>query len=136
MNERIRPQHLARQAILYVRQSSMMQVQRNQESQVLQYAMRDRLIGFGWKDIEVIDEDLGKSAAGGAERSGFQRLMSMVCMGGVGVVAAREMSRFARNSREWQHLIEMCRVVDTLLIDQETVYDARGGNDRLEGELE
>lgn len=131
MNERIRPQHLARQAILYVRQSSMMQVQRNQESQVLQYAMRDRLIGFGWKDIEVIDEDLGKSAAGGAERSGFQRLMSMVCMGGVGVVAAREMSRFARNSREWQHLIEMCRVVDTLLIDQETVYDARGGNDRL-----
>lgn len=131
MNERIRPQHLARQAILYVRQSSMMQVQRNQESQVLQYAMRDRLIGFGWKDIEVIDEDLGKSAAGGVERSGFQKLISLVCMGGVGVVAAREMSRFARNSREWQHLIEMCRVVDTLLIDQETVYDARGGNDRL-----
>jgi DNA invertase Pin-like site-specific DNA recombinase len=131
MSERIQPDHLSRKAILYVRQSSMMQVQRNQESQVLQYAMRDRLNNFGWKNVEVIDEDLGKSAAGGVDRSSFQRLLSTVCMGGVGVVAAREMSRFARNSREWQHLIEMCRVVDTLLVDQETVYDARRGNDRL-----
>jgi DNA invertase Pin-like site-specific DNA recombinase len=131
MNERIQPSHLSRTAILYVRQSSMMQVQRNQESRKLQYAMRDRLSGFGWRDVEVIDEDLGKSAAGGVDRSGFQRLLSTVCLGGVGVVAAREMSRFARNSREWQHLIEMCRVVDTLLLDQETIYDARRGNDRL-----
>lgn len=131
MNERIQSQHLSRKAILYVRQSSMMQVHRNQESQRLQYAMQDRLHTLGWVDVMTIDEDLGKSAAGHADRTGFEKMISQVCLGDVGVVAAREMSRFARNSREWQRLIEMCRVVDTLLIDQETVYDARRGNDRL-----
>ncbi|MER8970810.1 recombinase family protein [Mesorhizobium sp. M0808] len=79
----------------------------------------------------MTDEDLGRSAAGGVTRSGFERMVAEVCLGKVGAVAAREVSRFARNSRDWQQLVEMCRVVDTLLIDQETVYAPRQGNDRL-----
>lgn len=79
----------------------------------------------------MIDDDLGRSAAGGTQRSGFERMVAEVCLGKVGSVCAREVSRFARNSRDWQQLIEMCRVVDTVLIDQETVYAPRHGNDRL-----
>ena len=79
----------------------------------------------------MIDDDLGISAAGTVARAGFERMVAEVCLGKVGAVAAREVSRFARNSRDWQQLIEMCRVVDTLLIDQETIYAPRQGNDRL-----
>src|SRR5437763_4444245 len=131
MSEKIRPHHLERKAILYIRQSSPHQVLHNRESSALQYAMRDRLIALGWGEIETIDDDLGRSAAGGVARAGFERMVAEVCLGKVGAVAAREVSRFARNSRDWQHLIEMCRVVDTMLIDQETVYAPRQGNDRL-----
>ncbi|WP_242121975.1 recombinase family protein [Sphingomonas lacusdianchii] len=129
--EKIGPQHLERKAILYVRQSSPHQVLHNRESSALQYAMRDRLVTLGWSRIETVDEDLGRSAAGGVTRAGFDRMVAEVCLGKVGAVAAREVSRFARNSRDWQQLIEMCRVVDTVLIDQETVYAPRQGNDRL-----
>lgn len=129
--EKIGAQHLARKAVLYVRQSSAHQVLHNRESQVLQYAMRGRLTQLGWSEIEVIDDDLGRSAAGGVVRVGFERMVAEVCLGKVGAVAAREVSRFARNSRDWQQLVEMCRVVDTLLIDQETIYAPRQGNDRL-----
>ena len=129
--EKIGAQHRVRKAVLYVRQSSAHQVQHNRESQILQYAMRERLVQLGWSDIEIIDEDLGCSAAGGVMRAGFERMVAEVCLGKVGAVAAREVSRFARNSRDWQQLVEMCRVVDTLLIDQETVYAPRQGNDRL-----
>jgi DNA invertase Pin-like site-specific DNA recombinase len=121
--DKIGAQHRARKAVLYVRQSSAHQVQHNRESQVLQYAMRERLVQLGWSEIEVIDDDLGRSAAGGVARAGFERMVAEVCLGKVGAVAAREVSRFARNNRDWQQLVEMCRVVDTLLIDQETVYD-------------
>jgi DNA invertase Pin-like site-specific DNA recombinase len=131
MNDKIRPNHLARKAILYVRQSSAYQVTHNLESQRLQYAMRDRLQQLGWRDVDIVDEDLGRSAAGLVTRSGFERMVADVCLGKVGAVAAREVSRFARNSREWQHLVEMCRVVDTVLIDQDTIYAPRMGNDRL-----
>lgn len=131
MSEKIRPQHLARKAILYVRQSSPYQVIHNVESQKLQYAMEDRLHQLGWHEIEVVDEDLGRSAAGVVTRAGFERMVAEVCLGKVGAVAAREVSRFARNNREWQQLIEVCRVVDTVLIDQEMVYSPRLGNDRL-----
>ena len=89
----------------------------NVESQKLQYAMKERLEQLGWHEIEVVDEDLGRSAAGTVTRSGFERMVAEVCLGRVGAVAAREVSRFARNSREWQQLVEVCRVVDTLLID-------------------
>ena len=122
MHEKIGPHHLERKAILYVRQSSAHQVLHNRESSILQYAMRDRLTGLGWSSIETIDDDLGRSAAGGVPRAGFDRMVAEVCLGKVGAVAAREVSRFARNSRDWQQLIEMCRVVDTVLVDQETVY--------------
>lgn len=131
ISEKIQPHHLERKAILYVRQSSAHQVLHNRESSALQYAMRDRLISLGWSEIETVDDDLGRSAAGGVARAGFERMVAEVCLGKVGAVAAREVSRFARNSRDWQQLIEMCRVVDTVLIDQETVYAPRQSNDRL-----
>lgn len=131
MNDKIKPHHLQRKAVLYVRQSSAHQVIHNRESSSLQYAMRERVAVLGWSDIEIIDEDLGISAAGTATRAGFERMVAEVCLGNVGAVAAREVSRFARNSRDWQQLIEMCRVVDTLLVDQEAIYAPRQGNDRL-----
>ncbi|WP_088347315.1 recombinase family protein [Rhodomicrobium sp. R_RK_3] len=127
ITDKVRSHHLERKALLYVRQSSPHQVLHNRESSTLQYAMRDRLAALGWSEIEVIDEDLGRSAAGGVQRAGFERMVAQVCLGKVGAVCAREVSRFARNSRGWQQLIEMCRVVD----DQETVYAPRHGNDRL-----
>src|SRR6266852_3091776 len=131
ISDKVRPHHLERKAILYVRQSSAHQVLHNRESSALQYAMRDRLTALGWLEIEVIDDDLGRSAAGGVQRAGFERMVAEVCLGKVGAVCAREVSRFARNSRDWQQLIEMCRVVDTVLVDQETIYAPRHGNDRL-----
>ena len=132
-SDKVRPHHLERKALLYVRQSSAHQVLHNRESGALQYAMRDRLAALGWSEIEVIDDDLGRSAAGRVQRAGFQRTVAEVCLGKVGAVCAREVSRFARNSRDWQQLIEMCRVVDTVLIDEETIYAPRQGNDRLLG---
>ena len=131
MSEKIQPRHLARRAVLYVRQSSAHQVQHNEESQRLQYAMADRLRALGCKEVETIDEDLGKSAAGKTERSGFQRLVTQVSLGEVGVIGARELSRFARNSTDWQKLMNICRLVDTLLVDHEAIYDLRQSNDLL-----
>jgi DNA invertase Pin-like site-specific DNA recombinase len=131
MSEKIKAQHLSRKAILYVRQSSLYQVMNNLESQKLQYAMEAHLRSLGWSEVEIIDEDLGRSAGGSVTRTGFERMVAQVCLGEVGAVCAREVSRFARNSREWQQLVEMCRVVDTLLVDQETVYSPRQSNDRL-----
>ena len=131
MSDKIKSQHLERKAILYIRQSSAYQVSHNLESQKLQYAMQERLQQLGWREIEVVDEDLGRSASGTVTRVGFERMVAEVCLGKVGAVAAREVSRFARNSREWQQLVEVCRVVDTVLIDQETVYTPRQSNDRL-----
>jgi DNA invertase Pin-like site-specific DNA recombinase len=131
ISDKIRPHHLDRRAILYVRQSSNHQVRHNRESRALQYAMRERLVALGWSEIEIIDDDLGRSAAGSVMRVGFERMVAQVCLGKVGAVAAREVSRFARNSRDWQQLIEMCRVVDTVLVDQETIYLPRHGDDRL-----
>jgi len=131
MNERIQPHHLSRKAFLYVRQSSVYQVQNYTESKQLQYAMRNRLEELGWSEIEIIDEDLGQTASGVVQRVGFEKMLSEVCLGKVGAVAAREVSRFARNSKDWQQLIEICRLVDTLLIDHDAVYDSRKSNDRL-----
>jgi DNA invertase Pin-like site-specific DNA recombinase len=131
MSERITPSHLSRKALVYVRQSSLHQVRNYTESRRLQYAMKDRIRELGWREVEVIDEDQGQSASGTVARSGFERMVAEVCMGKVGAVAAREVSRFARNSREWQQLIEVCRWVDTLVVDHDTVYHPRWGNDRL-----
>ena len=131
MNEKINEQHLNRKAILYVRQSSPHQVIHNLESRRMQYGMKERLHELGWPEIEVVDDDQGRSADGTAERSGFDQIVSDVCLGRVGIVAARELSRLSRNSRDWQQLIEVSRIVHTLLADQETIYDPRLGNDRL-----
>src|ERR1700719_2046059 len=131
MSDKIKPHHLERKAILYIRQSSAYQVSHNLESQKLQYAMEERLQQLGWREIEVVDDDLGRSAAGTVTRTGFERMVAEVCLGKVGAVSAREVSRFARNSREWQQWVEVCRVVDTVLIDQEMVYAPRASNDQL-----
>jgi DNA invertase Pin-like site-specific DNA recombinase len=128
---KIQSQHLQRKAVLYVRQSSGYRVAHNLESQRLRYGMEERLRSLGWQEIEVIDDDLGRSAAGDTQRKGFERMVADVCLGKVGAVAAREVSRFARNSRDWQQLIEVCRVVDTLLVDLDTVYTPRQSIDRL-----
>src|SRR3712207_5339921 len=94
--DKVRPHHLARRAIVYVRQSSAHQVLHNPESRALQYAMRDRLAALGWSEVEVVDEDLGRSAAGGVARAGFERMVAEVCLGKVGAVAPRGRCRASR----------------------------------------
>ena len=133
MNERISSTHLERCAIVYVRQSSMTQLRNNHESRRMQYAMKGKLVDLGWPEsrIEVIDDDLGITASGAKHRSGFEQLTGKVAMGQVGIVAARELSRFARNSADWQRLLELCRLSDTMLLDHEAVYDIRRPNDCL-----
>ncbi len=131
MSEKITSRHLQRRALVYVRQSSYQQLLHNVESRRLQYAMEKRVRDLGWNETEVIDEDQGRSATTTIGRTGFQRLVAEVCLGKVGAVAAIEVSRFARNNRDWHQLLEMCGMVDTLLIDHEAVYDLRRPNDRL-----
>jgi DNA invertase Pin-like site-specific DNA recombinase len=99
----------ARRAIVYLRQSSERQVRHNQESQRLQYALVDRARDLGWSQVEVIDTDLGSSAATGAgPREGFQRLLAAVALGDVGIVLSREASRLSRTDKDWCHLLEIC----------------------------
>jgi hypothetical protein len=106
-SEKIRAHHLDRKAILYIRQSSAHQVLHNRESSALQNAMRDRLTALGWSEIEVIDDALGGSAAGGVQRAGFEGMVAQLCLGKVGAVAAREVSRFARDSRDAVKLLHV-----------------------------
>lgn len=122
--------HLARRACIYIRQSTLDQVQHNLESQRRQYALADRARELGWQDIEVIDDDLGRSG-GGVKRPGFERMLVQLCDGRVGAVFCVEASRLARNGRDWHTLIEFCSVVGALLIDADGVYDPRNPNDRL-----
>ena len=129
---RITPQHLERKALLYVRQSSPHQVAQHHESRRLQYAMEQRLRALGWREVEIIDDDLGRSAAPLApQRTGFQYMVAQVCLGHVGAIAAREIARLARNNKDWAQLIDLCRLLDTLLVDVDIIYDARRANDRL-----
>src|SRR2546423_13548331 len=130
MSDKIKPHHLARKAILYVRQSSTHQVLHNRGSQALQYAMRDRLVALGWSEVDAVDDDLGRSAAGGVTRVGFERMVAEVCLGKVGAVAAREVSRFARHSRDWPQLVGMCRGAGNVFIGQGMVYPPAPGHDR------
>ena len=122
--------HLRRQAFVYVRQSTMDQVQNNRESQRRQYSLANRARVLGWKDVTVIDDDLGRSG-GGVHRPGFERLLAALCEGSVGAVFCIEASRLARNGRDWHTLLEFCRLVDALIVDEDGVYDARQPNDRL-----
>lgn len=127
---KISAEHLARRAYVYIRQSTLDQVHNNRESQLRQYALADRARELGWQDVEVIDEDLGRSGAG-TKRPGFERLLGGLCGGQVGAVFCVEASRLARNGRDWHTLLEFCSIVDSLLIDADGVYDPRDPNDRL-----
>lgn len=128
---KIKSEHLERAAVVYVRQSSKEQVHQNTESRLLQYALRERAQALGWRCVEVIDEDLGRSGSGTAQRSGFDRLLTRVCANEVGAVFAVDASRFARNGREWHTLLELCGLVDVLIIDQDSIYNPRQADDRL-----
>ena len=128
---KIMPEHLQRRAIVYVRQSHPTQVLHNLESQRRQYALADQARQLGFTQVETIDEDLGRSAAGQTQRPGFEHLVAEVCAGQVGAVFCLEASRLARNGRDWHHLIELCGLVRALVIDSEMVYDPRLSNDRL-----
>lgn len=127
---RITTEHLARSAYVYVRQSTADQLMYNRESQRRQYALSDRAKSLGWANIEVVDEDLGRSG-GGISRPGFERLLAAICTGSVGAVLAIEASRLARNGRDWHTLIEFCGLVSTLIVDEDGIYDPRQPNDRL-----
>jgi DNA invertase Pin-like site-specific DNA recombinase len=130
-HDKIRPEHLARVAMVYVRQSTMDQVRHNHESRRRQYELADRGRALGWKEVVVIDDDLGKSGASSVEREGFQRLVAAVGLGQVGGVISIEVSRFARNNRDWYQLLDLCGLMDTLIVDADAVYDVRQLNDRL-----
>src|SRR5690349_5600576 len=127
---KITPEHLSRQAFVYVRQSTQDQLQHNHESRYRQYALADRARKLGWSDVVVVDDDLGRSG-GGVARPGFERLLVAICEGRVGIVLAVEASRLARNGRDWHTLLEFCGLVGCLLADEDGVYDARLPNDRL-----
>ncbi|MBK8979473.1 MAG: recombinase family protein [Planctomycetes bacterium] len=127
----IRDEHRARKAVVYVRQSSPSQVRISGESARLQRDLQQRAIAIGWSQPLVIDEDLGVSAAGYAERPGFQRLLSMVAMREVGIVLCIDASRLSRNSKDWAHLFELCAYFGTLIADLDQVYDLTAPNDRL-----
>jgi DNA invertase Pin-like site-specific DNA recombinase len=131
MSSKIGREQLNRQAIVYVRQSTMSQVSTNLESQRRQYGLAERARTLGFQCVEIIDDDLGRSGSGIAERPGFQRLVAAVCAGQVGAVLCIEASRLARNGRDWHHLIDLCGMVGTVIIDPDGVYDARLPNDRL-----
>jgi DNA invertase Pin-like site-specific DNA recombinase len=130
---KIRPGHLSRQAVVYVRQSSPHQVRNNRESSSRQYALVERAKALGWagQSVEVIDEDQARSATGAAHRQGFKTLLAEIGSGQVGVVLALEASRLARSSADWHRLVEICVVTQTLLADEAAVYDPRDPNDRL-----
>lgn len=131
MNSKITPGHLARAAYVYIRQSTLHQVRHNVESNRRQYELQGRARELGFAQVVVIDDDLGISAAGTQERPGFGRLLTAVCNGVVGGVFALEASRLARNNRDWHHLIDLCVLTDTVVVDAEGVYDPRLLNDRL-----
>src|ERR1700726_4104358 len=133
LSERICRRHRDRLAMVYIRQSTVQQVERHQESTRLQYALADRAFQFGWarETIVVVDDDLGRSGATIEGRLGFQRLVAEVGLGHVGLVLGVEMSRLARSCRDWHQLLEICALFDTLIADVDGVYDPAHFNDRL-----
>jgi DNA invertase Pin-like site-specific DNA recombinase len=125
-------EHLNKKAIIYLRQSSLRQVQENTESQRLQYALKDRARSFGFNDIEIIDCDLGFSAGVGAKsRNGFKQLLASVTLGEVGLILSREVSRLSRTDKDWCHLLELCQIFGTLIGDADQVYDLTTMDDQL-----
>lgn len=130
-SEKIRPEHLARPAFVYVRQSTVDQVRHHPESRRRQYDLAAHARALGWQEVVVIDEDLGKSGATTVGRTGFQRLVAEVSLGRAGAVLSLEVSRLARNNRDWHQLLELCGLSDTVIVDADGCYDPRLLNDRL-----
>jgi DNA invertase Pin-like site-specific DNA recombinase/transposase len=132
-NSKIRPTHLSRNAYVYVRQSTDYQVQHHLESQQRQYELADHARSLGWSDsaVQIIDDDLGRSASGVQGRSGFRRLVSEVALGQAGVVLGLEVSRLARNNRDWYQLLDLCAAKQTLIADADGIYEPSDYNDRL-----
>jgi len=131
-SHKIKPEHLARKAIVYLRQSSDRQVTYNKESQILQYAMTERVRALGWKQVEIINSDLGSSAGiASAQREGFERVISQVALGEVGIVGSREVSRLSRTDKDWCRLLEVCQIFGTLIADEQQVYDLSYLDDQL-----
>jgi DNA invertase Pin-like site-specific DNA recombinase len=132
-SNKVTSDHLRRQAYLYVRQSSLQQVHDHRESTARQYDLKRRATALGWpaEQIVVIDEDLGLSGASSVERNGFQRLVADVGLGRVGLVMGLEVSRLARNSTDWHRLLEICALAETLILDEDGIYDPSHFNDRL-----
>jgi DNA invertase Pin-like site-specific DNA recombinase len=131
--DKVQASHLKRDAYLYVRQSTLQQVIENTESTARQYALRQRAVALGWpiERVVVIDSDLGQSGASSEDREGFQRLVAEVGMGQVGIVLGLEVSRLARNSSDWHRLLEICALSNTLILDEDGLYDPSHFNDRL-----
>ena len=129
---KIKPEHLMRKAIVYLRQSSDIQVRQNLESQRLQYELAERIRGLGWQRIEIINTDLGSSATlGAASREGFERVLTSVALGEVGIVVSREVSRLSRTDKDWCRLFEVCQIFGTLIGDEQQVYDLSYLDDQL-----
>ena len=129
---RIKPQHLSRKAVVYMRQSTGKQVRENLESQRLQRELQELAHEWGWRNVEVLDRDLGFSASLGARRrEDFDRLVGSVAMGEVGIIMSREVSRLSRTDKDWCHLLEVCRVFDTLLAESDRIYDLSQMDDQL-----
>lgn len=122
---------LRRKAVVYVRQSTQTQVQVNLESKRRQYDLVQEARRRGFQRVEVIDDDLGRSASGTVERPGFDRLVAWLCAGEVGAVLCSDASRLARNGRDWHHLLELCGLVEACVIDLDGVYNPCRPNDRL-----
>ena len=132
-HQKVKATHLKRAAYLYIRQSTLRQVFENVESTKRQYALRQHAVALGWQQdqIIVIDSDLGQSGASAADREGFQHLVTEVSLGRAGIVLGLEVSRLARNSMDWHRLLEICALADTLILDEDGVYDPAHFNDRL-----
>jgi len=133
IHEKVTVSHLRRDAYLYVRQSTVRQVFENTESTRRQYGLRERAVALGWpvERVKVIDSDQGKSGASSADREGFQKLVGEVGMGRAGIVLGLEVSRLARNSTDWHRLLEICALTDTLILDEDGIYNPGDFNDRL-----
>ena len=130
-DSRITRQHLERSAIIYIRQSSPEQVRVNVESTRLQLGLRQKAIALGWPHPVVVDDDLGVSAGGYADRKGFQEMLTQVALRRVGIILCSDASRLSRNSKDWAHLFELCGYFQTLIADVEQIYDLTQPNDRL-----
>src|ERR671937_2071889 len=133
VSSKILGHHRDRLAVVYVRQSTLQQLERHQESTRLQYGLVDHALALGWAQqrVLVIDEDLGKSGTTAEGRPGFQRLVAAVSLAHVGIVFGLDISRLARSNRDWHHLLEVCALFGTLIGDLDGIYDPRDYNDRL-----